>query len=78
MVLDELRRRMVLDVEEGQSAVAPAGIGGVAVDKRVMKREAAPRAPTRLLAGGLVHARQPPAADNLGVVGSWRSMVTKI
>ena len=51
----------VFDIQQRQAAVAPAAVGGIARDNRVMQRVAFPFRPVRLLPFGLVHPRQPPA-----------------
>jgi hypothetical protein len=53
---DQPRLRLVGDVEDRQPAVAPAGVGRVAGDERVVEGVAAVARPIRRLASGAVQA----------------------
>ncbi len=57
---DQFRRRLVLHVQYGQSTVAPRAVGEVVHYHRMMQGVAV--LPGRRLAGGSVHAGDPPAA----------------
>ena len=60
LVDDELRVRLVLDVDHREARVAPRAIGDVVMDDRVVQPEAPVLGrPVRLLAGRDVHPRQP-------------------
>ena len=81
-VANQLRLSAVLHIEQGQAAVAPAAVGGVAGDNRMMKGIALAFRPLRGLPCRLVHPRQPPAPGDLrlarvGQVDSQENVVAK-
>ena len=58
---NQLRLRAVLHVQQRQAAVAPAAVGGVAGNNRMVQGVTFSFRPVRLLTFGLVHPGQPPA-----------------
>src|SRR5262245_62043303 len=63
---DESWVRLVLHVNDGEAGVAPAAIGDIVADDRMVKAEAAvPGRPVRDFAGRLVHAWQPVSSHEL-------------
>ena len=81
-VANQLWLGAVLHIEQGQAAVAPAAVGGVAGDNRMMKGIALAFRPLRGFPRRLVHPRQPPAPGDLrlarvGQVDSQENVVAK-
>ena len=79
---NQLRLRAVLHIEQRQAAVAPATVGGVAGDNRMMQRIALTFQPLRRFPRRLVHSRQPPAPGDfrltrVGQVDSQENIVAK-
>ena len=64
-VHEDFRPRRIGDVHHGQAAVAPGGIGDVAVEQRMVQCVALAGGPGRRLAAAAPHARDPAAADDL-------------
>ena len=62
---EQLGPGRIADVEHGEPAVMPGGIGEVAGDESVVQRVAPTLWPTRRLAATRPHAGDPPLADNL-------------
>src|SRR6185437_1179826 len=66
-VTEQLRLHRVAQVVDGEAAVTPGGIAEIAGADEVMQRGALAEGGRLLLAGGPVHAGQPPAAGKRGL-----------
>jgi hypothetical protein len=63
---EQLGPGRIADVEHGEPAFAPGGIGVVAGDQGMVQRVAPALGPTRRLAATRPHPGDPPLADDLG------------
>ena len=68
-VANQLRLGAVFHIQQGQTTITPAAIGGIARNNRVVQRIPFPRFPVRRFASRLVHPRQPPAPRHFRITG---------